>query len=103
MGVGLSESCYQLALAHELSIRSIPFERELQVEAIYKGIRVGSTRLDFLIDGKLVVELKSAERIHEAHTAQALTYCKLTGCRLGLLINFGSAVLLRGIKRVINS
>jgi GxxExxY protein len=104
LGPGLLESVYELALAEELTYRQIPFERQKPVPIRYKGIVLDAgLRLDFVIDREVVVELKSVERVLDVHQAQMLTYLKLTGCPIGLLINFNVPVLTRGIRRFINS
>jgi GxxExxY protein len=101
LGPGLLENTYQECLARELSLRGIPFEKEKPLPVEYKEVRVDcGYRLDFLVDGSVVVELKSIEAILPVHEAQVLTYLKLTGCKLGLLMNFNVAVLKEGIRRL---
>jgi GxxExxY protein len=102
LGPLLPESCYQLALARELHDLDIPFEREHPIDVRYKGHLVGSARIDFWIDRQLVLELKTVEVLDDAHRTQLLTYLKLTRCTLGLLMNFTSPVLIRGIKRIVH-
>ncbi|MFP4344223.1 MAG: GxxExxY protein [Anaerolineales bacterium] len=100
LGPGLLESVYQTCLARELMLRGIAFEKEKPLLVEYKGQKVEcGYRLDFLIEGKVVVELKSIDEIHPVHEAQLLTYLKLSGCRVGLLINFNVPVLKDGITR----
>jgi GxxExxY protein len=100
IGVGLLESAYQTCLAHEFSLRAIPFEQEKPIPVEYKGVKLDcGYRLDFLVAGKVVVELKSVEALEHVHEAQLITYLKLTHCRVGLLINFNVPVLTQGIKR----
>ncbi len=100
LGPGLLESTYQACLARELSLRGLPFEQEKPLSVEYKGVRVDcGYRLDFLVAGKVVVELRAADAIVAVHEAQLLTYLKLTGCRVGLLSNFNVPVLKNGIKR----
>jgi len=100
LGPGLLESAYQACLAHEFSLRGLPFEEEKSLSVEYKGVQVDcGYRLDFLVAGKVVVELKAVSAIDAVHEAQLLTYLKLTGCRVGLLINFNVPVLKMGIKR----
>lgn len=102
LGPGLLESAYQVCLAHEFSLQDIRFEQEVPLPLEYKGMRLDcGYRLDFLIDGKVVVELKAVNEIQPVHEAQLLTYLKLTGCQVGLLINFNVPVLRRGIKRMV--
>ena len=101
LGPGLLENTYQECLARELSLRGIPFEKEKPLPVEYKEVRVDcGYRLDFLVDGSVVVELKSIEAILPVHEAQILTYLKQTGCKLGLLVNFNVAVLKEGIRRL---
>ncbi|MCD6345307.1 MAG: GxxExxY protein [Anaerolineae bacterium] len=102
LGPGLLESAYQTCLARELTLRSIEFEKEKSLPVNYKGERVEcGYRLDFLVDGKVVVELKAVDGIHPVHKAQLLTYLKLTGCRVGLLINFNVPKLVDGVVRCV--
>jgi GxxExxY protein len=101
LGPGFAESIYELALESEFELRSIPFQRQAEFAIHYKGRQVGEGRLDFLVGGCLIVELKVAERFTEVHLAQVLSYLKATGHRLALLINFDVHQLTGGIKRVI--
>lgn len=102
LGPGLLESAYQQCLAHEFSERRIPFELEKPVPVEYKGVRLDcGFRLDFLVDGLVVVELKAVDHLTPVHDAQVLTYLRLTGCRLGLLLNFNEWRLADGIKRLV--
>jgi GxxExxY protein len=103
VGPGLLESAYEECLGHELMLQQIRFRRQHPLPLEYKGIRLDcGYRLDFLVEDSLVVEVKSVERLEQVHTAQLLTYLKLGGWSLGLLINFNVAVLRIGIKRVVN-
>lgn len=95
------ESVYEEALAIELELRGIPFERQKTIGVSYKGHHVGEGRADFVVISSLVVELKAADRLLPVHLAQVLSYLKATGCCLGLLINFHEALLRKGIKRVV--
>jgi GxxExxY protein len=102
LGPGLLESIYQTCLAHELTLRGLRFEKEKSLPVEYKGVRLESGyRLDFVVENKVVVELKAVDSIHDVHKAQLLTYLKLTGCKVGLLLNFNSAVLKDGIERLV--
>jgi GxxExxY protein len=96
------EAVYEEALCIELELRGLRFTRQAIVEVGYKGRRIGEGRLDLLVEGCLVIELKSVETLNSLHTAQVLSYLKVTGYHLALLINF-NAVLLKqgGIKRVV--
>ena len=103
LGPGLLESAYQQCLAHELELRGIVFEQQVPIAVAYKGCIVGDAyRADFLVGNRLLVELKSVECISDVHRAQLLTYLRLTGRKLGLLINFNTALVKRGIVRVAN-
>jgi len=100
LGPGLLESSYQQCLAHEMKLNGIPFVAEQPVPVEYKGIRLDcGYRLDFLVDGCLILELKSIGEITGIHQAQLLTYMKMTGIRTGLLINFNVCRLVDGIER----
>jgi GxxExxY protein len=101
LGPGFLESVYEEALCVELTLRGIPFARQLPIGVQYKGQKVGEARLDLLVDDNLVVELKAVEDIAPLHVAQILSYLKATRLRLGLLISFSVTTLRRGIKRVI--
>ncbi|MCX7855588.1 MAG: GxxExxY protein [Anaerolineae bacterium] len=102
LGPGLLESAYEECLAYELSLSNIPFERQKPVPVVYKGIRLDcGFRVDLLVGNLVVVELKAVDALMPVHQAQVLTYLKLTGCRLGLLINFNVVRLREGIKRVV--
>jgi GxxExxY protein len=103
VGPGLLESVYEECLAFELAVRKIPFERQKEIPLIYKGNNLPSNfRIDLLVGGLVIVELKSVENIIPIHEAQLLTYLKMTGCKLGLLLNFNVARLKDGIKRMVN-
>jgi GxxExxY protein len=103
MGPGLLESVYEGALAHELGKLGHRVQRQVPVEVVYDGISLGEGfRMDLLVDGKIVVELKSCEETHPIHAKQVLTYLKLSNHRLGLLINFGKPLIKDGITRLIH-
>ena len=102
LGPGLLESAYLACLVRELVLRGIPFAQEKPLPVEYKGVRLDcGYRLNLLVDGKVVVELKAVDALHPVHEAQLLTYLKLSGCRVGLLINFNVPVLKEGIKRMV--
>ena len=102
LGPGLLESVYETCLLHELRSRSLKAQRQVVLPIIYEGLRIDSgLRLDLLIGGLVVVELKAVERILPVFDAQLLTYLKLSGHRLGLLINFNVARIKDGIRRII--
>jgi GxxExxY protein len=101
LGPGFLESVYEEALAVESRLRGVPFARQLAFALDYKGHKVGEGRMDFLVEGCLVVELKAVEQLAPIHTAQAILYLKATGHRLALLLNFNVPVLKDGLKRVV--
>jgi GxxExxY protein len=94
---------YKDALAIELALRSVSFERQKVVSVSYKGQRIGEGRSDFLVENSLIVELKAAERLLPVHQAQVLSYLKAAGYQLGLLINFHEGQLRQGIRRIVFS
>ncbi len=102
LGPGLLESVYEEALCHELSLRDIPFVRQKEVDVFYKGIVIKNQRLDLLVNGEVVVELKSTELDHPIYKAQLLSYLKACRLRRGLILNFGKKTMVEGIVRVIN-
>jgi GxxExxY protein len=103
LGPGLLESVYEHCLARELREAAIPFLQQHPVPVRYKGERLDmGFRLDLWVDQRIIVEIKAIELVHEIHRAQLLSYLKLTGCKLGLLINFNEAVLKEGVHRVVN-
>lgn len=100
LGPGLLESVYEECLCRELALRDIEFERQQELPIQYKGVSLDcGYRLDIIVDGRVVLELKSCEKLEPIHEAQVLTYLKLTVLRIGLLINFNVPVLIDGIKR----
>ncbi|MFI4861185.1 MAG: GxxExxY protein [Phycisphaerales bacterium JB063] len=101
LGSGFLEATYAKALAIELRLRGIPHLRESPVQLEYKGESLGEGRLDLLVDDRLVVELKAVDSLAPIHEAQVISYLKATGLELGLLINYNTAVLRDGIKRII--
>ena len=99
LGAGLLESTYQQCLAHELSINQIRFKTEYPLPVKYKGIYLDcGYRLDFLVEGKIILELKSIEQLKGIHEAQLLTYMKLANVEQGFLINFNVKLLKQGLK-----
>jgi GxxExxY protein len=100
LGPGLLESIYEEALCHELNLRGIPFERQIDVEVVYKGQTIKGQRLDLLVKGEVIVEIKAVRRLDQVFTAQVLSYLKGTGLKRALLINFGQARLVDGLKRI---
>lgn len=101
LGRGLLESAYQVCLAREMDLRGLSFEQEKPLSLDYKGVKLDcGYRLDFLVEQAVVVELKTVDALQPVHEAQLLTYLKLTGCKIGLLINFNVPVLKQGLKRM---
>lgn len=100
LGPGLLESAYQACLCRELSLRGINFQKELPLHVQYKGVRLDcGYRIDVLVAELVVIEIKTVEAIAPVHDAQLLTYLRLGGWKVGLLINFNVAVLKHGIHR----
>ena len=101
LGPGLLERIYEVCLVHELVKRRVPVAQQVALPIIYDGVRLDAgLRIDLIADQLVIVELKSIDHLAPVHTAQMLTYLKLSGRRLGLLINFNVAVIKDGIKRV---
>lgn len=104
LGPGLLESAYEGCLAHELSLAGTSFDRQVPLSVSYKSLLLDcGYRLDFLIEKMVVLELKAVEGLQPIHEAQLLTYLKLGGWPIGLLINFNVPVLKNGIKRMVNN
>lgn len=102
LGPGLLESAYEQCLCRELTLRHVPFVRQLPLPVEYKGVKVDcSYRLDFLVDSSVVVEIKAVSALEPIHSAQLLTYMKLGCWSLGLLINFNVPVIRYGIRRMV--
>ena len=101
LGPGFLESVYEEALAVELGLRDIQFERQKIIDLNYKGHLIGEGRLDILVDNRLIVELKAVETFHPIHMAQIISYLKATNLTLGLLLNFNVRKMTDGIKRVV--
>ena len=102
LGPGLLESVYERCLCHELTSMGVPFERQVDVPVTYEGIQLdGGLRLDLLVDSQVVCELKAVMEISDVHRAQLLTYMKLSGGRLGFVINFNVARVRDGLVRMV--
>jgi len=100
LGPGLLESAYEQCLCHELHLRGLPFKCQVNLPVSYKGLQLDcGYKIDVIVNDEVIVELKSVERILSVHEAQLLTYLKLSGKRVGLLINFNSSLLTQGIIR----
>jgi GxxExxY protein len=103
LGPGLLESAYENCLAYELSQKGVTILQQIPMPIVYKEVRLDhGYRMDLLVDGRVVVEVKSVEFISDVHEAQLLTYLKLGDYRLGLILNFNTSTLKSGIKRLVN-
>ena len=99
LGPGLLESAYEHCLAHELERRGVQVQRQLALPVVYEGEKLDAGyRLDLVVDGSVIVEVKSLDALAPIHDAQVLTYWKLSGLRIGLLINFNVVLLKQGLK-----
>jgi len=102
-GPGLLESIYEAALCHELILQGLRVQRQLPIQVVYKGVIIREPLyIDILVGGKVIVEVKATEKNHPIYETQVLTYLRLTGIKLGLLINFGNSQVKNGIGRVVN-
>ncbi len=100
LGPGLLESVYQSCLAREFELRNIPFIQQKELSVIYKDLNLDQKlRLDFLVYDKIIVEIKAVDALLPVHEAQLLTYLKLAGCKVGMLLNFNAEKLMDGYKR----
>lgn len=100
LGNGFQEVIYQRALAIEMDAQKLNFNREQEMEIYYKGESIGTRRVDFFVEGKVMLEIKAIIKLEDVHLAQAINYLEAYGCKVGLLINFGSKSL--EFKRVMN-
>lgn len=104
LGLGLLESSYEASLQHELNLRGIRSVRQLHLPITYKGLVIPvAYRIDLLVEGCLVVELKTVETLQQIHSSQVLTYLRMSNNHLGLLINFRTVILKNGIKRLVHN
>jgi GxxExxY protein len=102
LGPGLLESVYEECLCWELAHDNLPFERQVPLPLIYENVRLAcSYHADIIVDQTVIIELKSVERILPVHEAQTLTYLRLSGCKIGLLMNFNSVMLKDGVRRFV--
>src|SRR5262245_26887520 len=101
LGSGMNEGVYAGACHVELAARGIPFESERRVAVRYRGVLLCHQRIDLVVDERLIVEVKSVERIHPVHLAQTVSYLRLLDLRAGLVVNFNVPVLKQGIRRVV--
>jgi GxxExxY protein len=102
LGPGLLESAYLESLFYELQQAGLTVEKQKALPLIYKEVKLDAGyRLDLIVEGKVIIEVKSIEALNDIHTAQVLTYLKLSGCKLGLLMNFNVLRLVEGLKRLV--
>ena len=102
LGPGLLESVYEQCLAHELATRGVRIQRQFVLPVIYEGLQIDAGyRVDILIESQVIVEVKSVDALSRLHHAQLLTYLKLSGCRIGLLMNFNVVLFKDGLKRLL--
>ena len=101
LGPGFIERVYEDALCHERSLREVLFERQVMIDLSYKGLRIPGQRLDLVVGGVVIAELKSVSAIERVHQAQLISYLKATKLRLGYLINFNVPRLRDGLKRMV--
>jgi GxxExxY protein len=103
LGPGLLKSTYEESLSFELQESDLSFEKQKALPVIYRDVKLDcGYRLDLFVEGKVIVEVKAVQELHDIHLAQILTYLKLSKCKLGLLINFNEVLLKDGIKRIVN-
>jgi GxxExxY protein len=104
LGPGLVESIYEVCLCRELELSDLPFRRQVPLPIEYKGVRTDAGyRLDLIVDERVIVELKSVEMLLPVHEAQIITYLKVTGLPAGLLVNFNTTAVARGVRRFANT
>jgi GxxExxY protein len=100
LGPGLLESAYEACLCHELDLRGLTYESQVKMPLEFKGLKIdGAYRLDLIVEGKIVIELKSVDALLPVHEAQLMTYLKLSGMKVGFLMNFNMPTLKEGIIR----
>jgi len=103
LGPGLLESVYEKCLYYELTHLGLKVDRQMPMPLVYKNINMSTGyRLDLMVEGKVIIEIKAVEYVNDVYLAQLLTYLKLSGCKLGMLINFNVALLKTGVRRVVN-
>jgi GxxExxY protein len=103
LGPGLLESAYEECLAHELALQRVNFKRQQALPITYKGVRLDcGYRLDFVVEGRVIIEIKAVEKIIPIHEAQLLTYLRLYPLKWGLMLNFHTSVLKHGIRRMVH-
>ncbi|MFP4370390.1 MAG: GxxExxY protein [Candidatus Kapaibacterium sp.] len=104
LGPGLLESAYEECMFYELKVSGIFVEKQKPLPLVYEEVKLEiGYRVDLILENKLILEIKAVEALNDVHLAQILTYLKLSGCKLGLLINFNVSLIKNGIKRVVNN
>jgi len=101
LGPGFLESVYERAMVHEMTLRGLTVHQQYPVTLLYKELKIGGQRIDLLVEPGVIVELKAIDCLLPIHEAQVLSYLRTTGYRLGLLINFNTTMLKKGIKRIV--
>ncbi len=103
LGAGLFESVYEECLFYELKKAGLKVEKQKTLPIVYEELKIENAfRLDLIVEDKVILEIKTVENIYDVHKAQLLTYLKMTNCKLGLILNFRTAVFKDGVKRVVN-
>ena len=103
LGPGLLESAYEECLYYELQKSDMLVEKQKALPLVYEAVKLDAGyRIDLLVENKLIIEIKAVDALNDLHLAQILTYLKLSGCRLGLLINFNTVLFKEGVRRVVN-
>jgi GxxExxY protein len=104
LGPGLLESAYEECLYYELKKTELRIEKQRPLPLVYEKVRLeAGYRLDFFVENKLIIEVKAVDALNDIHKAQVITYLKLSGCKLGLLVNFNVVLIKDGIKRIVNN
>ena len=102
LGPGLLESVYEQCVAYELQSRAVSVRRQASMPVIYEGVKIdGGYRIDILVEDLIVIEIKAVDALARIHEAQILTYLRLSGCRLGILMNFNVSLFKQGVRRLI--
>jgi GxxExxY protein len=103
LGPGLLESVYEAVLSYELKKRGFSVEQQVSIPVVYESVEIETGfRADLIVEDKIIIELKSVDKIHDVHKKQLLTYLKISNKQLGLLINFNELLLKNGIRRIVN-
>ena len=103
LGPGLLESAYEECLFYELKKTGLKVEKQKPLPLVYENVKLEiGYRVDIIIENKVIIEIKSVEALNDVHLAQVLTYLKLSGCKLGMLINFNVTLIKNGIRRIVN-